>query len=333
MSTPKPKLISYGGQAVIEGVMMRGSRSVAVAVRNPQQQIVIHTEPLNPAVYGGRWLRVPFIRGLIMLWDALGLGVRALMFSADIAVMEENGPTKEGDFQPSQAFSGPVQAGALLLSLAMSIGLFFVLPAFLGGLVERWWSGPQASNVSHMVEGGVRLALLIGYMWIIGRLPDIQRLFGYHGAEHKTINAFEAGAELTPQSVARFSLEHPRCGTAFLLTVVIFSVILFTLLPRFTGLENAIGPILTRILTRIVLIPVVAGLAYEYIRLTALFQKFFLVRWLTKPNLALQRLTTREPDADMLAVAIAAFQQMLAVERNQETAVSRTFVTAAVLSE
>lgn len=333
MSTPKSKLISYGGQAVIEGVMMRGSRSVAVAVRNPQQQIVIHTEPLNPAVYGGRWLRVPFVRGLIMLWDALGLGVRALLFSADIAVMEEDGTTADGEFKPSQAFSAPVQIGALLLSLAMSIGLFFVLPAFLGGLVERWWDGPQARNVSHIVEGGVRLGLLVGYVWIIGRLPDIQRLFGYHGAEHKTINAYEAGADLTPESVARFPLEHPRCGTAFLLTVVIFSVILFTLLPEFSALQNAIGPILTRILTRIILIPVVASLAYEYIRLTALFQNFILVRWLTKPNLALQRLTTREPDTDMLTVAIAAFEQMLATEQGQTAAVSRTFVTAPAMSD
>jgi uncharacterized protein YqhQ len=157
-----------------------------------------------------------------------------------------------------------------------------------------------------VVEGFVRLALIIGYLWAIGFMPDIRRLFGYHGAEHKTIHAFEAGAELTPESVARFPLEHPRCGTAFLLTVVVFSIVLFALLGPL--------PLWTRLISRILLIPVVAGLAFEYIRFTARHLSNPLVRWLIIPNLALQRLTTREPDRGMLEVAIRAFQSM----RSQE---------------
>lgn len=319
MSNDAERLKTYGGQAVIEGVMMRGSRAVAVAVRNPQGQIVIHSEPLNPRVYQ-RWTRIPLVRGLVMLWDALGLGIRALMFSADVALEEEDGATA------GQAFSGPAQWATILLSLTFSIGLFFALPAFLGGLVERWLGDRASAHfISHVVEGGIRLTLLVGYIVLIGRMEDIRRVFGYHGAEHKTINAYEAGAELTPAVVARYPLEHPRCGTAFLLTVVIFSIILFSLLPEWTWMTTTLGPVVTRVVTRIVLIPLVAALAYEYIRFSAQRQAWAVVRWLTRPNLALQRLTTREPDHDMLAVAIAAFQQMTAIEAGRVAAQAVTF--------
>ncbi len=319
MSNDAERLKIYGGQAVIEGVMMRGSRALAVAVRNPQGQIVIHSEPLNPRIYQ-RWTRIPLVRGLVMLWDALGLGIRALMFSADVALEEEDGVTA------GQAFSGPAQWATVLVSLTFSIALFFALPAFVGGLVERWLGDSTSAHfISHAVEGGIRLTLLVGYIVLIGRMEDIRRVFGYHGAEHKTINAYEAGAELTPEVVAGYPLEHPRCGTAFLLTVVIFSIILFSLLPEWEWLTATLGPVLTRVLTRIVLIPVVAALAYEYIRFSARRQEWAVVRWLTRPNLALQRLTTREPDAAMLTVAIAAFQQMTAMEEGRAGAGVGTF--------
>lgn len=314
------KKFNYGGQAVIEGVMMRGSRSVAVAVRNPQQKIVIHTEPLNQAVYGGKLIKTPFVRGLVMLWDALGLGIKALMFSADVSADEE------GSDEPAEAFSKPVQIGTILLSLSMSIGLFFVLPAFLGGLVEGWLGdAPGATYWSHVAEGAVRLLLLIGYVSLIGLMEDVRRLYGYHGAEHKTINAYEAGAELTPANVAKFPIEHPRCGTAFLLTVVIISIILFTLIPL-DPLEAIMHPILARILTRIALLPVVAGLAYEYIRFSAKHLDNPIIKLLTKPNLALQHLTTKEPDETMLEVAIAAFESMMAYEAGEEPVVEQTIV-------
>ena len=294
---------SYGGQAVIEGVMMRGSKSLAVAVRNPKDEIVIHTEPLDPRIYGGRMARIPFVRGLTLLWDALGLGIKSLMFSAEVAMEEEK---EEG---AGNVFEGPLQWGTILLSLSFSVALFFVLPAFVGGQIEKMLGLERAHLVSNIIEGLLRLSLLIGYIWVIGRLPDIKRLYGYHGAEHKTINAYEAGAELTPESVAKHSLQHPRCGTAFLLTVVIISILFFSLLPPMS--------IPVRVLSRIVFLPVVAGIAYEVIRFTARHQDKAVIRAITKPNLALQRLTTREPDEGMLAVAIAAFKEVLATEVEQ----------------
>ena len=278
---------------------MRGSKAFAVAVRDPNGQIVTHTEPLNSNFYGGWFVRVPFLRGLTLLWDALGLGTKSLMFSAQVAIPEEE-RDETGDI-----FSGPAQYGMVFLSLALAIGLFFVLPAFLSKQIPVWLSW----ELINLIEGAIRLVLLIGYIWAIGLMPDVKRLYGYHGAEHKTINAYEAGAELTPASVARFPLEHPRCGTAFLLTVVVLSILLFTLLPAaFT--EN----ILLRIVSRVVFIPVIAGIGYEFIRFTAKHQDKLIIRWLTKPNLLMQRLTTREPDETMLEVAICAFQQVLASE-------------------
>lgn len=303
---------NYGGQAVIEGVMMRGSKALAVAVRDPKGEIVLHTEPLDPRIYGGGLAKIPFLRGLTLLWDALGLGIKSLMFSADVALEEEEeeGDDNEGEGHPAAVFEGPMQWGTVIFSLSLSIGLFFVLPAFLAGQAEIWF-GIESHLFSNAVEGLIRLILLVGYVWLIGQLPDIRRLYGYHGAEHKTINAYEAGADLTPPSVARFPLEHPRCGTAFLLTVVVISILIFTLLPPLS--------IPLRILSRVLLLPVVAGIAYEFIRFTAKHQDNAFIRLIIKPNLALQRLTTREPDEDMLAVAIAAFEQVMAFEKEKET--------------
>jgi uncharacterized protein YqhQ len=318
--------INYGGQAVIEGVMMRGAKALAVAVRNPHGEIIVHTEPLNPRIYGGRLARIPFLRGLTLLWDALGLGVKSLMFSAEIALDEETPPDGNGTTAPpapskKNPFEGPVQWGTVLLSLSFAVGLFFVLPAFLAGYIEGWLSIANVTVVGNIIEGIIRLVLLVSYVGLIGLLPDIRRVYGYHGAEHKTINAFEAGAELTPHSVARFPLEHPRCGTAFLLTVVVISILLFTLFPPLS--------IPVRILTRLALLPVVAGISYEIIRLTAAYRHSPLVKLVIKPNLALQRLTTREPDEAMLAVAIAAFQAVR--EYESTTAVAAVAQPVAVV--
>ena len=288
-------VLPYGGQAVIEGVMMRGSRSMAVAVRAPDQRIVIHTRPLS-RIYRGSFSRIPFLRGLLGIWDALGLGWQSLSYSASVAAGQ--------DIQ----FEGPVAWGTMAVSLVVSLSLFLLAPAGLAQLGERWLG--LSAIWSNVVEGLVRLAMVIGYLLLIGLLPDVKRLFGYHGAEHKTIHAFEAGAELTPTSVARFPLEHPRCGTAFLLTVVVFSVVVFALLGPLPWWE--------RLASRLLLIPVVAGVAFEYIRLTARHLDNALVRLLILPNLALQRLTTRQPDEHMLEVAIAAFNAMRASEREPE---------------
>ncbi|MGB2909965.1 MAG: DUF1385 domain-containing protein [Anaerolineales bacterium] len=288
------QLPMYGGQAVIEGVMMRGSQSVAIAMRAPNEEIVIHSEPLG-GIYKSKIIKIPFLRGLVALWDALGLGIRALTISANIQTGED------------EKLEGPALYLTLAISLTFGIGLFFLLPAAVGQLSERvlgissWWS--------NLLEGLVRLALLVGYIWIIGKSSEISRVFAYHGSEHKTINAFEAGADLTPETVTHFSLEHPRCGTAFLLSLVLLSVLVFSLLGPL--------PMFWRLASRILLIPVLAGIAYEYIRWTANHLDSKVVRTMIKPNLALQHLTTREPTLQMLEVSIAAFNTMRSGESQE----------------
>lgn len=283
----KERLPIYGGQAVIEGVMMRGTQVCAVAVRSPDQSIVIETQPLS-GMYRNGIAKIPFLRGLLKLWDALVLGVRALTYSANMQVEEE------------EQLEGGQMILTLIFSLILGICLFFLLPAGIAYLIEHFvqW-GAIASN---LLEGLIRLVLYVGYIWAIGFMPDIQRVFGYHGAEHKTINAFEAGEELAVDTVKQFPLEHPRCGTAFLLTVIAFSILIFT----------ALGPqpLLYRLGSRILLVPILASLAYEYIRLTAKLMRFSWARPIVFPNLWLQRLTTREPDPQMIEVAIAAFNSM-----------------------
>ncbi len=285
----------YGGQAVIEGVMMRGRRRAAVAVRAPNGEIVIHEEPLPPRIYQSRISKVPFIRGMVLLWDALVLGTRALMWSADVAVGEE---------EESIGFSGPVAWGTIIVSLAIGIGVFFLLPAGVGRLMEHFWD--VSKTASAFAEGVIRLVLFIAYIVLIGHMADVARVFAYHGAEHKTINAYEAGADLTPESVARFSTLHTRCGTSFLLFVLLISILLFVPLQ----FDN----ILLRFASRLLLIPVVAGIAYEFLRFSTRHQANPIMKLFIAPGLALQKLTTREPDLDMLEVAIAALQPVLAAD-------------------
>jgi uncharacterized protein YqhQ len=306
--------INYGGQAVIEGVMMRGSRALSVAVRNPAGDIVVHTEPLDTRIYGGRMARIPFLRGLTLLWDALGLGIKALMFSAEVAVEEED--QEEG--KAGKVFEGPVQWTMIALSLSLMILIFFVVPTFLASLFQGWIGIVDSQFWGNIIEGVIRLTFVVGYIWIIGFMADVKRLYGYHGAEHKTINAYEAGAPLTPESVARFPLEHPRCGTAFLLTVVVISILLYSFLPPMD--------VFIRVLSRLILLPVVAGIAYEFLRFSAAHQENALIRFITKPNLALQRLTTREPEMGMLEVSIMAFEQVLAFEQGQPVADSTSVI-------
>jgi uncharacterized protein YqhQ len=285
------KLVSYGGQAVIEGVMMRGRKTYALAMRAPNGTISTKVELLG-GIYKSGVVKIPFLRGLIMLWDSLGLGMRALTDSANLQSGEE------------EKLEGPALYLTLGLTILVAIGIFFLAPAGVGWLSERflhwnaWWS--------NLLEGVLRLLLLLGYIWAIGFAPDIARVFAYHGAEHKTINAYEAGADLTPASVAKYSVEHPRCGTAFLLTLMIMSLFFFTILGPL--------PFSWRLISRVVMIPVLAGIAYEYLRWTANHLDLSFVRLIVKPNLALQHMTTREPDEKMLEVAINAFQSMRKAE-------------------
>jgi uncharacterized protein YqhQ len=283
----KSRFPLYGGQAVIEGVMMRGTHSVAVAMRTPNHDIAIHKEPLG-GLYKHKLIKIPFLRGLVMLLDALILGTRVITISANTQTGED------------EKIEGPLLYLTLVVSLAIGVGLFFIAPAAMGQLSERylglgsWWG--------NLLEGLVRLGLLVGYIWAVGKMPDIRRVFAYHGAEHKTINAYEAGAELTPDNVDKFSTEHPRCGTSFLLTLVLLSILIFSLLGPL--------PFIWRMASRILFLPILASVAYEYIRWTANHLDLKIVRLLIKPNLALQHLTTRQPSKDMLEVAISAFNTM-----------------------
>lgn len=311
----------YGGQAVIEGVMMRGQRHMAVAVRAPSGEIVIHEEALNSGIYRSPVMKLPFLRGIVGLWDALGLGMKALFFAANVA-LEEGMPT--GDVREAaegaaattplpivvapgkqKMLDGPAAWTTIGISLAVMIGVFFVLPVLVAsGLAAA--TGTESTVWRNVVEGVVRLGLFIAYIWAIGRMRDIQRVFGYHGAEHKTINAYEAGVPLTPQEVQRFTLLNPRCGTTFLLIVMVLATLVFILIGKL--------PFALTLVSRVVLVPVIASIAYEFIRLMANLYDHSIVRAVMAPGLALQRMTTRQPDLSMLEVGIAALNAVLAAD-------------------
>ena len=288
----KERLPSYGGQAVIEGVLMRGQTAIAMANRNPEGEIVVNQEKLT-GIYTTNIRKIPLLRGLIILWDSLGLGMRYLTESANIQTGED------------EKLEGPALYLTLGISLVLSIGLFFLLPALLSGLLEKVF--PFSPWVINLLEGLFRLLILVVYLWAVGKMPDIERVFMYHGAEHKTINAFEDQAELTPEIVKGYSLEHPRCGTSFILTLVLLSIIIFSLLGPL--------PLHWRLLSRLLMIPVLAGISYEYIRWMANHLQSPIVKALIKPNLAMQHLTTRQPTEEMLEVSITAFKTMYAMEQ------------------
>lgn len=314
----------YGGQAVMEGVMMRGRQSAAVAIRKPDGDIYLYEEALNPRLYQNPIFRLPFLRGVLLLWEMLVLGTRLMTLSANIATGAidpeseaaqkanlqdlQNQPTMNADAAPSvqaeeerpPAIGGLMLGLTLLVSLGFAVAVFFVGPVFLTGLMRNQ-IGEGWLNI--LVEGVIRLALLIGYLYLIGRLKDIQRVFGYHGAEHKTINAMENGQPLDVAHVRQASRVHTRCGTGFLLLVMVVSIFVFALVGS--------PSLLLKILSRIILIPVIAGIAYELMRLGAANYRFRVVRWLLAPGLALQGLTTREPDDSMIECAIASLKRVM----------------------
>ncbi len=291
MSTEKLRLPNYGGQALIEGVLMRGRYSVAAAMRAPDGKIVIEVEKLT-GIYNSSLARIPFLRGLIILWDSLGLGTRFLTKSANLQTGED------------EKIEGPTLYLTLAVSLIIAVLLFFVGPAALG----RWIQNLSGTTtfITNLIEGLIRLAGIVLYIWLIGRSKDIAAVFGYHGAEHKTINAFEAGEELTPANIIKYSVAHPRCGTSFLLTLIVISILVFSLLGSL--------PLVWLLLSRVLLLPILAMISYEYIRWTAGHLDSPLISWMMKPNLALQSLTTREPSLEMLEVSIASFNAMVAQE-------------------
>jgi uncharacterized protein YqhQ len=296
----------YGGQAVIEGVMMRDRRRVAIAVRAPDGQIVVREENIRYGSLTGSMRQVPVLRGMAALIDALGVGMRAMLWSAQVSqgqIWPGSASADTAGMPPAnETTERAVAAATATASIGLTAGMLFAGPAMASSFIERLL-GVKGRIAANLLEGSIRLALLIGYLAAVGQLPEGRRLFSYHGAEHKAINAYEAGAPLTPETVARFPLSHPRCGTAFLLTVAALNVVVGALLGR--------PPLLWRIALRLLLLPIVAGIAYEAIQFSARNLDNPAIRAIIVPNLLFQRLTTREPDLSMLEVSICALERVL----------------------
>ena len=285
---------TYGGQAVLEGVMIRGQRHVSVAVRRPDGGIAIQCKPLSH-LFTGRLRRLPLMRGVIVLIETLVLGIRALSYSASVAMEEEEEELGKG-----------AVAGMVGFSLLLAVGLFFLAPL----LASRPLEGVVGSDLlSNVVEGVIRLGIFVGYLVLIGRMNDIKRVFMYHGAEHMTVHAQERGDPLEVVDVRKYSVAHPRCGTAFLLLVMVLAVVVFALVGR--------DPVWWLFASRIILIPFIAAGSYELLRLSGRHSGNPLVRLIAGPSLALQALTTRQPEDDQIEVAIAAMKQALDADQDR----------------
>lgn len=282
----------YGGQAVIEGVMMRGERNFAISVRRPDGKLEIIRQPLA-SIYKGRLRKTPLVRGIIVLIETLILGTRALLQSAQIASAEE------GEEIPAAAL-----AGIVATSLAFAVALFFVLPL----LATRYFDIYIRSDIiSNIIEGFVRMGFFIAYLKLISLVPDIRRVFAYHGAEHKVVNAYEAGCPLEIEAIKSHPTAHARCGTSFIFVVLIIAILIFSSLGR--------PQLWVTILSRIILLPVIAALGYEITRFMAKHSKNALAQMLLAPGLALQSMTTREPDDSQLETAISALNEVIEADK------------------
>ncbi|MDP7262069.1 MAG: DUF1385 domain-containing protein [Dehalococcoidia bacterium] len=296
-STPTRPVL-YGGQAVIEGVMIRGQSRAALAVRRPDGIIIRRSIPLES--WANSSLRnIAMLRGVLVLLETLLVGMKALTISANEAALDEN---PEADEQ----LSPMAMATLLSVSLVLGIVIFFLIPVFVSRVVEN----AGANNfLANMVEGGIRLGLFIAYVWLIGKMNDIKRVFGYHGAEHMVVHAHEAKEPLTVESIRRFPPAHPRCGTSFLMTVVLVSIIMFMFFPR--------DPFWFLVVSRIILVPIIAGISYEFIRYAGTRQSTIWIRLFNFPNILLQNLTTRQPDEGMMEVAITAIEYAIAMDEER----------------
>jgi uncharacterized protein YqhQ len=293
--------IHVGGQAVIEGVMMRAPRAVAIAVRRPDGEIVVKKELAIPLSERFPIVKLPIIRGAVALFTSLIIGIKALNFSANEAMTEEE-KDKEGVKEGGGELSSWAMAGTMTVAFGFGICLFFLFPLYLTKLMT-----PVIGNnniVFNLVDGVIRVIVFLAYIWAISRMNDIQRVFQYHGAEHKSIFAFEAGEELTVENVRRYSRLHPRCGTSFLLIVMLVSIAVFSLIPK-------LWPFYLKAGSRIFLLPMIAGISYEFLKWSSMNDNNPLVKMVIAPGLALQRLTTREPDDSQLEVAIRSMNEAL----------------------
>ncbi len=303
---PRPD-VYYGGQAVIEGVMIRAPRHMAVAVRHPSGEIVRHAEELT-GFTTGRLRRVPLLRGAVVLWETLSLGMRAINYSSRIASegLEDEEETDEGQASPELVEEESFQSGdaavwaSMAVGMLFAVGIFFVGPVLLANFLE---SLGIARAVVVVIEAALRLVLFVGYIALIGLMPDIRRVFQYHGAEHMTIHAYEAARPLTVADIRGLPKEHTRCGTSFLVVVIVIALAAFLVFDLLVD-----EGIFVRIASRVVLLPPIAGISYEVLRLGARYESNALVRAMFIPNIALQALTTKVPEDDQIEVAIAAFE-------------------------
>lgn len=292
------KPFHYGGQAVIEGVMMRGKQGLAMSVRQPDGQLSTVKQPLA-SIYKGRLKEMPFTRGIIMLGETMVLGTQALLHSAQIAAMEEG----------EEKIPAPLLWGTVAVSVAFAVALFFLVPLF----AVRYLIDPHVSSplIRVVLEGLIRIALFIIYLRLVAFIPDIRRVFAYHGAEHKTINAYEAGIPLEVEAVKNYSTAHARCGTSFIVIVLVVAILLFGLIDVLLGRPT----IWIRLLTRLALLPVIAAIGYEIMKLGAAHAKNTIVRILLAPGLLSQSMTTREPDDRQLEAAISALNEVIGIDR------------------
>ncbi|MBN1190412.1 MAG: DUF1385 domain-containing protein [Dehalococcoidales bacterium] len=298
----------YGGQAVIEGVMMRGKKVMATAMRRPNGEIGIDFRPLS-SLYTGKWRKMPLVRGIIVLIESMVLGIQTLMTSANVALEEEQ--TK---------LSGWTMWGIILGAMAFAVAVFFIGPLYLTNLMRNYL---ESSIVFNLIEGIIRVAIFIGYLKLISMMGDIKRVFAYHGAEHKSINAYEAGVPLDVESTRPFSTANPRCGTSFLFAVMLIAILVFSLVGK--------PSFYIMIASRVLLLPVIAALGYEFIYFTSRHSENLVMRAILTPGLWLQKLTTREPDDKQIEVGLAALKRVL--EDEQPARIAATAVTIPAVAE
>ncbi len=289
------KRVYYGGQAVIEGVMMRGQKTMVTAVRRPGGDVAIDTKPLD-AIYTGRLRKTPLMRGIIVLIEAMVLGIKTLLYSANIALEEEE-----------QKISGGMVWVMVVVSLAFAVALFFIAPLYLTRLLNQYI---PLAIVFNLIDGLIRLAIFIAYLKLMNLVPDIKRVFAYHGAEHMAVNAYENGVPLEVEAAKKYSTAHVRCGTSFLFVVLVIAIVVFSLIGR-----PSFG---LMVLARIALLPVIAALGYEVTQFGARHVKSSFVRAILAPGLWLQALTTRQPDDRQLEVALSALKRVIEVEQPEQ---------------
>lgn len=304
---PTARFTNIGGQAVIEGVMMRSPHYIAIAVRKPDQKIIVRNQPYQGVAERIPLLKKPVLRGVVSLVESMLQGVHALGFSANIAADEDN----QGEEVPRWAM-----VGSLAAALLGGLGLFVVLPHFLAASLA------SAQNpLFHLVDGILKLGILLSYVYFIAWMKDVSRVFQYHGAEHKSIYTFEAGEELTVENARKYTTLHPRCGTSFLFFLILISVLVFSVVfPAFGLTHFSSVPILNHLAmlaVKIVLMLPVAGLSYEFIKMCACRMDSVPFRMMIWPGMILQKLTTREPTDDQLEVALASLRQVLRLEKGQ----------------